>query len=140
MELLPAPLGPMMARISCSRTSKLIEVSAFTPPNESEMPFSSSSTSPMERTPLMPLRGTPGDARGERLDVDDAQVCGHHTATAVLEFHQRLDVLRRLAVVQRVDKRLILLGHEAAPQLARPRQLVVVGVELLVQDEEAVDL
>jgi hypothetical protein len=32
MELLPAPLGPMMARISCSRTLKEMSVSAFTPP------------------------------------------------------------------------------------------------------------
>ena len=37
IELLPAPFGPMMARISPSRTSKLMSVSAFTPPKASEM-------------------------------------------------------------------------------------------------------
>ena len=37
IELLPAPLGPMMERISCSRTLKLISVRAFTPPKRREM-------------------------------------------------------------------------------------------------------
>ena len=46
----------------------------------------------------------------------------------------------RLAAVQRVDQHLVLLGDEAAPHLARARQLAVVGVELLVQDQEAADL
>ena len=36
-ELLPAPFGPMMARISCWRTLKEISVSAFTPPKRSEI-------------------------------------------------------------------------------------------------------
>ena len=35
---LPAPFGPMMARISPLRMSKLTLVSARTPPNRSEMP------------------------------------------------------------------------------------------------------
>ena len=47
MELLPAPLGPMMARISCSRTSKEMSVSALTPPKLSEMFFTSRMTSPI---------------------------------------------------------------------------------------------
>ena len=45
-----------------------------------------------------------------------------------------------LAVVQRVDEHLIALADEAASDLARARQLAVVGVELLVQDQEAADL
>ena len=36
-RVLPAPFGPMMARISCSRTSKETSVSALTPPKRSEM-------------------------------------------------------------------------------------------------------
>ena len=54
--------------------------------------------------------------------------------------HLRLDVHRAAAVVERVDQRAVLLGDEAPAHLARARELLVVGVELLVQDEEAVDL
>ena len=52
IELLPAPLGPMMARISCSRTSKLMSVSALTPPKLSEMFFTSRMTSPILRSAM----------------------------------------------------------------------------------------
>ena len=37
IELLPAPLGPITAQISPSATSKLIELSAWTPPNDRQM-------------------------------------------------------------------------------------------------------
>jgi hypothetical protein len=47
MELFPAPLGPMMARISCSLTSNEISVSAFTPPKASEIFFKSRIVSPI---------------------------------------------------------------------------------------------
>ena len=52
IELLPAPLGPMIARISCSRTSKLMSDSAFTPPNDSEMLSSFRTGSPI-RAPTL---------------------------------------------------------------------------------------
>jgi len=47
MELLPAPLGPMMERISCSRTSNEMSVSALTPPNLRLMFLTSRMTSPI---------------------------------------------------------------------------------------------
>src|ERR1035437_8644667 len=47
MELLPAPLGPMMARTSCSRTLNEMSVSALTPPKLREMFLTSRMTSPM---------------------------------------------------------------------------------------------
>jgi len=47
MELLPAPLGPMMARISCSFTLNEMSVSAFTPPNRRLMFLTSRMTSPI---------------------------------------------------------------------------------------------
>ena len=55
--------------------------------------------------------------------------------------HLRLDVLRRScrAYSASISTR-VLLGDEAAAHLARAGQLVVVGVELLVQDQEAVHL
>ncbi|MNG05537.1 hypothetical protein D3C84_887320 [compost metagenome] len=49
IELLPAPLGPMMARTSCSRTLKLMSVSAFTPPKLRLMFWTSRMTSPIFR-------------------------------------------------------------------------------------------
>ena len=59
---------------------------------------------------------------------------------AVLELDERLDVLDRRARVERVDQHRVFFGDEAAAHLARARQLVVVGIELLVQDQEAVHL
>ena len=49
MLLLPAPLGPMMARTSCSFTLKLMSVSAFTPPKRRLMFLTSRMTSPILR-------------------------------------------------------------------------------------------
>src|SRR5260221_419090 len=53
-EGLPAPFGPMIARISCSRTSNVMSVSAFTPPNDSEMLSSLRMASPMARLMGLP--------------------------------------------------------------------------------------
>src|ERR1700704_5797870 len=143
IELLPAPLGPMMARISCSRTSKLTSVSAFTPPNASEMLSSSRMTSPPLRTLLIPrMRSRRPPRRGgwERGCVGDAQIRGDHSAAAVLEAHLRFDVLVRLAAVERLDEHGVFLGDKSPAHLARARQLVVVRVELLVQNEKTADL
>src|SRR5438046_4364417 len=46
IEVLPAPFGPMMARISPLRISKETSTSARTPPNDSDTPSTESSTSP----------------------------------------------------------------------------------------------
>ena len=56
---LPAPLGPMMARISPLRMSKLMSVSAFTPPNDRLMLSTDKSTSPKERWRVMPCSPPP---------------------------------------------------------------------------------
>ena len=55
IELLPAPLGPMMARTSCSRTLKLMSVRALTPPKAREMPWTSRMTSPILRPSVLGL-------------------------------------------------------------------------------------
>ena len=46
----------------------------------------------------------------------------------------------RRAVVERLDQRRVALGDEAAAHLLRARQLAVIGIEFLVQDQEALDL
>ena len=52
IELLPAPFGPMIARISCSLTSNVMSVSAFTPPKWRLMFLTSRMTSPMGRVAM----------------------------------------------------------------------------------------
>src|SRR5215475_14123197 len=53
---LPAPLGPMMARISPLAMSKLMSVSALTPPNDRLMPSTESRVSAKERSRVMVFR------------------------------------------------------------------------------------
>src|SRR5215217_1242813 len=65
IEVLPAPFGPMMARISLLRMPKDTSVSAFTPPKPSDTFSTASSTSPLARSgpsgaltsPSPPLEG-----------------------------------------------------------------------------------
>src|SRR3954454_8467833 len=94
IEDLPAPFGPMIARISRLRTSKLTSASAFTPPNASEMFSTESRTSPMARALLIASCrfGASGDR--ERLDVPNRNISAEDPAAAVLEFNHGLDVPR----------------------------------------------
>src|SRR3954471_8025671 len=125
----------MMARISCSLTSKLMPLSALTPPKESEMSSSLRMTSPMLRDDAIVRSGCLAADGREGSRIADHQVGGNHAAAAVLELDEGFDVLRRFAGVQRVDQHRVFLRDEIAAHLARSRELVVVGVELLVQDE-----
>src|SRR2546429_979154 len=68
------------------------------------------------------------------------QVRGNRADAPIFVLHLCLDVHAVRALVQGVHQRAISLPNVAAPHLARARQLAVVGVELLVQDEEAADL
>src|SRR5712692_2921301 len=138
----------MMARISCSRTSKLTSLRAFTPPNASETPSIARRTSPILREAfwrsssrrsiasrrLSPAHGGKGLRRGE------GQLGADHAGAPVLEAHLRLDHAALRARIERVDHRRVLLADVAAAHLARARELAVVRIELLVQDHEAVDL
>src|SRR5688572_21560742 len=151
IELLPAPLGPMMARTSCSRTSKDTSVNAFTPPKASDTPSTASTTSPIARPaavvarsfrfmpPAFSCRRLRGQGR-EGLRRVHAELGAHEAGAAVLEAHLRLDHAALHARVEGVHDGGVLLADEAAAHLARARELAVVGVELLVQDHEAVDL
>src|SRR5258706_732455 len=137
----------MIARTSCSRTSKETSCRAFTPPKESETSSTESSTEPVLRT--TPSRLASGALtlgrplrrrRREGAGVVDREVGGDLAGAPVLVAHLRLDVHRAAAVVERVDQGLVLLADMAAPHLARAGELAVVGIELLVQHDEAVDL
>src|SRR4029453_12319106 len=128
IELLPAPLGPMIERISCSRTSKLMLVSAFTPPKARLMSFTSRMTSPRRRpaaglvsapaagaaarTPLSTVatlirraaRSRRPPHRRQHRHVDDLEIGRQLAAAPVLERHLGRDVLVVLAAVERVEE------------------------------------
>src|SRR5215469_7335637 len=147
IEVLPAPLGPMIARISCSRISRLIPVSARMPPKERVMSLAVRTASPMCLLVVIPgcsARLAQRHAvvvRGRHpRRLADLEVGREAPLAAVLEGHLAVDVDDVAAAIERVDEALIALADEAAADLARPRQLAVVGVELLVEDEKAGDL
>src|SRR5512141_2418537 len=148
IELLPAPFGPMIARISCSRTSKLTSVSAFTPPNASDTPSTARMTSPSLRpaasATLASCRSMSGRLSqrlgGEGARVLDPEIGADIAGAAILEAHLRLDDAALDSGIERIDDGGVFLRDEATPHLARAGELAVVGVQLLVQDHESVDL
>src|ERR1044072_4911648 len=92
IEDLPAPLGPMMARISPLAMSKLMSVSAFTPPNDRLMFSTESSTSLKERgrpmtarTPSPRLPERRGSGTGMRHQPADLDIALDRALAAVLE-------------------------------------------------------
>src|SRR3712207_5759306 len=124
IEVLPAPFGPMMARISLLRMSKDTSVSAFTPPKLSETSSTASSTSPFARSgpsgaltsPSPPLKGAglmvgPPSRRllqRQRLDriklhIPDLDARGDDALAAVLERDLGGDVGLARSVVKRLD-------------------------------------
>src|SRR5688572_11572164 len=139
----------MMARTSCSRTSKLTSLKAFTPPKARDTPSTARMTSPMRRPAVSAMRASsrfivsgrrPARIRREGFGRVDGEVRTDTSRTPILETHLGIDRATRGAVVERAHDVGVLLADEAAPDLARARELAVVGVELLVQDHEAVDL
>ena len=76
----------------------------------------------------------------EGLGVADAHVGPHGAGAAVLVGDLGLDLHDVALRVERLDQRRVLLGDEAPAHLARAGDLLVVGVELLVQQEEPADL
>src|SRR6266705_3276090 len=144
IEDLPAPFGPMMARISCSRTSKETPWSATTPPKASETSSISRIGRPIFLPAVMSAKGNSGrfPRRGgaEGLRLHDLQVGRHRSGAPVLEAHLSLDETARLVRVESVDQHRVLVSDVAASYLARARELAVVGLEFLVQNEEAPNL
>src|SRR5438876_742442 len=73
-------------------------------------------------------------------DIANLEVSLDDPGAAIFELYLRLDVLRALSGIQRIDEHRIFFCDETAPHLARARELVVVGIELLVQDKKALHL
>ena len=142
IEVLPAPFGPMMARTSPFLMSNDTSRIARTPPNDSDTFSIESSTSPAAMSLAAGALMPPSQARRDRhgRHVADLHARRDRALAAVLEGHLGGDVGLGRAVIERLDQRRVALGDEAAAHLLGPRHLAVVGVELLVQDQEALDL
>src|SRR5690242_17031628 len=123
IEVLPAPLGPMIARISRWRISMLMSVSALTPPKDRLMCSARRRGSPMRFVALMMGSARPAQRfhRGRGGDVVDRELGLEHALAAVLEGHFGGDLGRPGAGVERIDQRLEPLADEAAAHLARAR-------------------
>src|SRR5258708_21016116 len=71
------------------------------------------------------------------MDVLDGDLRGHGPALAVLVSHFGGDLGFARAAVERIDDRGVFLRDDAPAQLARARDLGVVGVEILGEQQEA---
>src|SRR3954449_10704944 len=168
IEVLPAPFGPMMARISHLRMSNDTSVSAFTPPKPSDTFSTASSTSPLARSepsgalmaqsPPLSTRGRESRGGGAqtwtpsrrllqrrrlnriKLHIPDIHPRRDDALAAVLECDLGGDVGLARSIVERLDQRGVALGDEAASHFLRTGQFAVVSVQFLVQNEEALDL
>src|SRR5690606_15072716 len=74
---------------------------------------------------------------GKDLGRQDAQIGRNLAGPAILELDLRLDELMLAPFIKGLYQHRVFLRNEAAPDLAGTGQFVVVGVELLVQDQEA---
>ena len=70
----------------------------------------------------------------------DFQVGVNGVRAAVLEGHGRRDLAMVLVRIKGGDQVAVAFGDDTAPNLAGARQLAVVGVQFLVQDQEPLDL
>src|SRR5688572_31945986 len=115
----------MMARTSCSRTSKDTSVSAFTPPKASDTPSTARTTSPIARSVAAAARSfrfmrpalSCSRLRGQRregLGGVHAQLGAHEARAPVLEAHLRLDHAALDPGIQGVHDGRVLLADEAA--------------------------
>src|SRR6516165_6274090 len=154
MEVLPAPFGPMMARISPLRMSKETSPSALTPPKASDTfstdrIASSAATSTCPRALMrasaarsnvvaLPSRRLLHDNRG--ADVANRNAGVDDPLTAVFERDFRCDHGLGRAVIERAHKWRVAIPNQAAAHLHGAGQFAVVGVKFLGQNQEPPDL
>ena len=154
IDVLPAPFGPMIARISPLRMSnETSRIALHAAERQRDV---------LDRQQHLALGEWPPAFAADRLVLhvglhsaaslkrrgrpDNVFASTMRMSPVIVPLRPSSNVTsvsirqRVAAVVERGDQRRISLGDEAAAHLLRPRQLAVVGVELLVQDQEALDL
>src|SRR5437899_377343 len=133
----------MMATISPRWIRRLTWLRASSAPNRTLTPSTSSRGPGPELTaPPPPQLGSQARLAygcGSHCHFLDADVCADLDGATVFVGHLGFDLHVVGVAVQRLDERRVLLGDVAAADLARPRDFLVVRVQLLVQDEEPPD-
>src|SRR5437773_7406101 len=124
-----SPCAKLMASVALYTSTKPSAISEYMSPISS--PFD------ISRKKKPSSSGTRGHLR---VDVfhPHARLEGGLAAVLVGDGGRELHVVA--ARVERVDDRLVLLGHEASPHLAGARHLGVVGLEVLGQEQEPANL
>src|SRR5436190_12049006 len=100
IEVLPAPLGPMIENSSPSFTPKLTSVSARTPPKRSDTPRTSKacSTHSLPRAAsACEIRSLPEDAREQHPPVSLAVMAAHPVEPTMVGLFNILDYWAQLA-------------------------------------------
>src|SRR3954462_884157 len=100
IEVLPAPLGPMIENNSPSFTPKLTSVSARTPPKRSETPRTSKacSTHSLPRaTSACEIHSQTEDAREQQPPVSQAVIAAHPVEPTMVGRFNILDYWAQLA-------------------------------------------
>src|SRR5215510_6649174 len=123
-----SPWAKFTASVALYTSTKPSAISAYISPMST--PFETSS----RKKPRLPGMGRdPRDVLDPNLRADRGL-----TPILVRDSRGQLDLIA--SRVERVDHRRVLVGDEAAPHLPGARHLVVVGLEIFREQEEAADL
>src|SRR2546430_211765 len=104
------------------------------PPRSTLFPYTTLFRSPAPRGAAPGGLRSPGPLPGD--DVMDSHVGTDRAGPAILVRHLRLHLHVPTLAVQRLDEGRVLLGDVSASHLARPGDLLVVRIQLLVEDQE----
>src|SRR4030095_14401951 len=148
-DVLPAPLGPMMARISPASRSTLTSLSACTAPKARAICCTCSKGTLLGlgagcngfSLPSATATLSLGDGyRGCWSYVTDQQLCLERPTPSVFKDYLGLDRHTVISTIQGLNECRILLRHKATPDFSGTGQLSSVQIKFLVEDEEAGNL
>src|SRR5262245_46564276 len=148
-DVLPAPLGPMMARISPASISTLTSLRACTAPKARAICCTCSKGTLLGlgagcaglSLPSATAASSLGDGyRGCWSHITHQQLCLERPAPSVFKDYLSLDRHTVISAIQGLNERRILLTHKATPDFPSTGQLSIIWVELFMQNEEAADL
>src|SRR4029453_4068121 len=120
-DVLPAPLGPMMARISLASISTLTSLSACTAPKARAICCACSKGALLSLGPVCNCRSAASVTAVSSLGDDywclwshitDQQLCLERAAPSVLKDHLGLDRHAVIRAIQGLDERRILLSNK----------------------------